>query len=188
MKLLVIVFLFIFSTGCKRESLNTIEEKEVEIAKFILNKLDLQYYPSFSDLLGVEIDFDQEKIKVYNPTDYYSYIELESFEVHISLKDLIKIDSIVKTISCNELENPQAGYALDGMHLETTFYFADGSILNNSPGNSSKKIYNVLKSEVLEIVMKYNKSSNNEIIIEKIRKYDEDVPKSVYESIKKTII
>ena len=169
--------------SCDRKSLN--EQKDKSNESYILNKLELQYYPSFSDLLGVEINFENEKLKLYNPTIDYSYVKLDSFDVEISPKDLIKINNIVKSISCDELENPQAGYGLDGMHLEAALYFADGSIFHNSPGNSPVKVYDKLKDEVLAIVSKYNESSNNKLIINEIKKYDEPVSEEIHKSIEK---
>ncbi len=126
---------------------------------------------------------DEEKLKLYNPTTDYSYIKLDSIDVQVSPEDLIKINNIVKSISCDELENPQAGYGLDGMHLEAAFYFADGSIFHNSPGNSPVKVYDKLKDEVLTIVSKYNKSSNNKFIIDNIKKYGKPVSEEIHKSI-----
>ena len=180
-KVLIVLVLLIIS--CDRKSLD--EQRDNLDKDYILNKLDLQYYPSFTDLLGVEVDFEKEKLKLYNPTTDYNYIKLDSIDVQISPKDLIKINSIVKLISCDELDNPQAGYGLDGMHLEAAFYFADGSIFHNSPGNSPVKIYDELKNEVLAIVSKYNKSSNNKLIIDKIKKYEEPVSEEIHKSIEK---
>lgn len=180
-KVLIVLVLLIIS--CDRKSLD--EQRDNLEKDYILNKLELQYYPSFSDLLGVEINFENEKLKLYNPTIDYSYVKLDSFNVEISPKDLIKINDIVKSISCDELENPKAGYGLDGMHLEAAFYFADGSIFHNSPGNSPVQIYDELKNEVLAIVSKYNKSSNNKLIIDEIKKYDEPVSEEIHKSVEK---
>lgn len=45
--------------SCNRKSLDEQQDKHNEI--YVLNKLDLQYYPSFTDLLGVEVDFEKKK-------------------------------------------------------------------------------------------------------------------------------
>lgn len=123
--------------------------------------------------MGVEIDFEKENIKIYNPFTYDDgWIILDTFNIQIINKDLIKIDSIVRSISCLEFEHPQKSYAMDGMHLEAGFYFSDGTILHNSPGNVPIEVYDILKDNVLKLVLKYNKSVYNQKIIAQIKEYN----------------
>lgn len=181
MRILTVLVSFLL-ISCNKKSVKEQLDKSNE--PYILNKLNLQYYPSFTDLLGVEVDFEKEKLKLYNPTTDYNYIKLDLIDVQVSPKDLIKMNNIVKSISCDELENPQAGYGLDGMHLEAAFYFADGSIFHISPGNSPVKVYDKLKNEVLAIVSKHNISYNNKLIIDNIKKYNEPISEEIHKSIK----
>ena len=92
MRILIALVSFIL-VSCNRKSLDEQQYKHNDA--YILHKLNLQYYPSFSDLLGVEVDFEKEKLKLYNPTTDYNYVELDSIDVQVSPVDLIKINNIV---------------------------------------------------------------------------------------------
>lgn len=169
-KISLLLVPFFFITACDKFKTNDFEKDY----QFKLKEIDLTYYPSFSNPLGVHLDFKHAKIKIYKP-DFYANpnnIVLEPFEKDIKKIDLIIIDSIFKNISCDELEFPQISYDKDGLHLESVFIYNDGSLFSITPGNYPKPIYNILKDSLINIVLRYNESEINRKLIDQIKEYD----------------
>lgn len=164
-----LIFVLSVFSACNKSKNDDFEKNYV----FDLKEIDLIYYPSFSNPLGVHLDFDKTKIKIFGP-DFYTNpnnIVLEPFEKNIKKSDLILIESILKNITCDELEFPQISFEKDGLHLECVFVYNDGSLFTNTPGNCPQPIYNTLKDSLINIVLRYNESETNKELIMQIKEY-----------------
>lgn len=174
MKYFFILTNIIILIGCTKSKKDIYNKDDNYLnEEFLLDSLDLQYYPAFSDPLGVCINFKKQSIRVYSLSkDYYRKRVLKKeYSTKVELIHLVRIDSIVKKISCKELESPYEYYAKDGLHLETQFYYSDGSILSNSPGNDAKPIYNTLKKNAFNLVQNNSYDDEYGAIIKGIAEY-----------------
>lgn len=174
MKCLFFVFIIVAIIGCNQSKNRTPIKEKIHInMEYILDSLDLQYYPSFSDPIGACVNFKMQTIRVYPLSEeYYRKKEIIKEQiVKVDLGSLITIDSIVRNITCEEFEYPFKYYAIDGMHLDSQFYFSDGSIFSNSPGNDPKIIFNNLKITVFEIMKKNIQEENHQKIFKEINEY-----------------
>ncbi|WKW46551.1 hypothetical protein P3875_00275 [Myroides sp. JBRI-B21084] len=174
MRLLILVMSFLLF-GCTEnlKSKERIMQTNNKEFRYNLRILSMSYFPAFSNPIDVLIDFDDKLICVYPPQDLFNpnIAIVEPFVIKIEDVDLKKLDNFVKIFNSIDFKKTNEGYARDGLHLETLFVFSNQTLQKVSPGNMPIKKYEDLSKMILEIVLKYNKSQNNEKVIEKIKEY-----------------
>lgn len=90
-----------FLMGCKEsEKFNQITNVGKKNIEFVLDSLDLQYYPSFSEPLGVCVNFKKQSIRIYPLSEEYYRKKgfLKEYSTDVELNYLVGIDSIVRKI------------------------------------------------------------------------------------------
>lgn len=170
--MLVVLLLFVSCTENLKSNERAIQTSNKEF-KYSLRILSMSYFPAFSNPIDVLIDFDDKLICVYPPQDIFNpnIAVVEPFVIKIDDVDLKKLDNFVKTFNSIDFKKTNEGYARDGLHLETLLVFSNLTLQKISPGNMPIKKYEDLSKMILEIILKYNKSQNNEKVIEKIKEY-----------------
>ena len=162
MKYVTIILLFVL-LGCSKKESNV---------HFSVKQLQLNLSYSFYNDFSVILNFEDKFINFYssnNTPDARHGVEFFPFKVSIDENDLVLIDSIIEDFDNEDFETLERELPLpDGGYFEIIF--------NGSDGIRKVVIYDYVKNEkqlrlikqVLQLVMKYNKSEKNDLIINEI--------------------
>lgn len=162
MRQLVIILTAIFFGCSNKNSINDYSVKQLQ--------LNLGY--SFYNHFNVVINFDNKFIGLYssnNKGDAREGVDFYSFKENLNNDDLVLIDSIIKEFDERDFETFQCELSLpDGAYHEMLFIENDNEkkvIIYDYIKNDKHK---QLIKEVLNLLLKYNTSEQNTLIITEI--------------------
>lgn len=162
MRQLVIILTAIFFGCSNKNSINDYSVKQLQ--------LNLGY--SFYNHFNVVINFDNKFIGLYssnNKGDARDGVEFKAFIENLSDNDLLLIDSLIRGFNKEDFKVHELEFPLpDGDYFEMTFIENDeiNQIIIYDYINNKK--HQKLIDEVLNLVLKHNKSEQNAIIIKEI--------------------
>ncbi len=128
---------------------------------------------SFYNNFNVIINFDDKFIGLYssnNTGDARDGVEFKSFNENLYDDDLLVIDSIITEFDEEDFKVQEREMALpDGSYFEIVFIENDEINQIIIYDYIKNKKHQKLVDEVLKLILKYNKSNQNEIIINEIK-------------------
>src|SRR5690606_4229529 len=151
--------------GCSNKSYNSHHDYSM-----IQLQMNLSY--SFYNDFNVIINFDNKFIGLYssnNSGDARDGVEFDSFIENLNDDDLFLIDSIITEFNEEDFKVQEREMSLpDGSYFEIAFIEKDeiNQIIIYDYIKNEK--HQKLVDEVLKLILKYNKSASNDLIIKEI--------------------
>jgi hypothetical protein len=164
MKYLLLIFICALF-GCSNKSSNLKHD-------YSIKQLQMNLGYSFYNNFNVIVNFDDKFIGLYssnNTGDARDGVEFQSFVENLNDDDLHLIDSIIKEFDKEDFNVQERGFPLpDGNYFEMAFIENDEINQIIIYDYIKNKKHQQLIDEVLKLILKYNRSNQNEIILKEI--------------------